>query len=58
PDPDLLERVMDGCIERGLIIVECGTHKNIARLMPPLMTSREEMQQAISILEEAIEASI
>ncbi len=58
PDAPLLEKVMTGCIERGLIIVECGVYKNIARLMPPLSTTLDEMQQALSILEDSIKVSL
>ncbi len=58
PAPELLEKIISNCIKNGLIIVECGTCKNIARLMPPLTTTHDEMQQALSILAEAIKDSL
>lgn len=53
PDREGLERVMKRCLDKGLVIIECGVDKNIARLMPPLNTSAEEMDRALSIFEEA-----
>jgi 4-aminobutyrate aminotransferase len=54
PDRGRLEKVMRRCLERGLIIVECGMDKNIARLMPPLTVSEGEMKVALGIFEEAL----
>lgn len=54
PDPARLERVMKRCLDKGLIIIECGTKKNIARLMPPLNTTAEEMDRALAVFEEAL----
>ena len=58
PAPELLKRLLEGCLQRGLIIVECGTHKNVARLMPPLITTRQQMERALQIFEEALMASL
>ncbi len=58
PAPELLEKIVNNCMKKGLIIVECGTYKNTARLMPPLTTTHDEMQQALSILAEAIKDSL
>ncbi len=58
PDALLLKKIMDICLKEGLIIVECGREKNIARLMPPLITEAGEMERALDIFEEAIRASI
>ena len=54
PDPDYLKAVMDRCLAAGLIIVECGTDKNVARLMPPLITTRDEMGRALDIFEASL----
>lgn len=49
-----LEDIMKRCMDKGLIIIECGLDKNVARIMPPLTTTKEEMDKALDILEEAI----
>ncbi len=54
PDPERLKRIINRCLERGLILIECGVNKNIIRLAPPLIIGEEEMAKALSILEEAI----
>ncbi|MBI5587563.1 MAG: aspartate aminotransferase family protein [Deltaproteobacteria bacterium] len=54
PDKGYLERVIHRCMEDGLIIIECGVDKNIARLMPPLITGQDEMKTALDIFEEAL----
>jgi len=54
PDRAELKKVMSRCMEKGLIIIECGTEKNIARLMPPLVVTQDEMKTALDIFEEAL----
>jgi 4-aminobutyrate aminotransferase len=54
PDRGYLEKVMNRCRENGLIIIECGADKNIARLMPPLVITQSEMKTALDIFEEAL----
>jgi len=54
PDRGLLERIMKKCLDAGLIIIECGGDKNIARFMPALTITETEMEEALDIFEEAI----
>lgn len=54
PDKALLDRVMKRCLQKGLIIVECGVDKNVARFMPPLVTTKAQMSAALGIFEEAL----
>lgn len=54
PDKERLKKIIERCLERGLILVECGLDKNIARLMPPLITTEAQMKQALDIFEEAL----
>jgi 4-aminobutyrate aminotransferase len=54
PDAELAEAVIKRAIDKGLILVECGTHKNIIRLMPPLIVTATEMTDALDIIEEAL----
>ncbi|MBI5491431.1 MAG: aspartate aminotransferase family protein [Deltaproteobacteria bacterium] len=54
PDREGLIKVMRKCLAKGLVIVECGVDKNVARLMPPLTITRTEMDRALDILEEAV----
>lgn len=54
PDAKRLKKVMKRCLDNGLIIIECGIDKNIARLMPPLTVKKREMKRALDIFEEAL----
>ncbi len=54
PDRELTEKVIKSCLQNGLVLVECGTHKNVIRMMPPLVTTESEMKSALDIFEEAL----
>jgi 4-aminobutyrate aminotransferase len=56
PFTEELKKVLDHCLERGLILIECGVDKNVIRLAPPLIVKKEEMEKGLDILEEAIES--
>ncbi|HMQ05254.1 MAG TPA: aminotransferase class III-fold pyridoxal phosphate-dependent enzyme [Pyrinomonadaceae bacterium] len=55
-DPELRDRVEYACYERGLIILGCGS--NSIRWSPPLILTKENVDVALEIFEEAITASI
>lgn len=54
PGTGRMEEVLKRCLKKGLIIIECGIDKNVARLMPPLTVNKAEMAKALDIFEEAI----
>ncbi|NJM53934.1 MAG: acetyl ornithine aminotransferase family protein [Blastocatellia bacterium] len=56
PAPELRDKVEYACYERGLIILGCGA--NSIRWSPPLILSKENVDVALEIFEEAIKASI
>jgi 4-aminobutyrate aminotransferase len=53
-DPKLAEEVQWACFKRGLLVLECG--KQTVRLCPPLVVSSDEMDTAVRIFGEAVEA--
>ncbi len=56
PDSELRDRIEMACFNRGLIILGCGT--SVIRWSPPLILSRENVEVALEIFDEAIAASI
>ena len=56
PDPELRDRVEMACFNRGLIILGCGP--NSIRWSPPLILSKENVDVALEIFEQAIAESI
>lgn len=58
PDAPLTARVIAEAEKRGLIILPCGTFGNVVRLLPPLTTPVEQVDEALDVLEASIEAAI
>lgn len=58
PDQALTQAIVAEAEERGLIILPCGTRGNVVRLLPPLTTPIEQVEEALDILEASIEAAI
>ena len=56
PDPELRDRVEMAVFERGLVLLGAGT--NTIRWSPPLILSKENVDVALEIFDEAIAASV
>ncbi|WP_445731698.1 aspartate aminotransferase family protein [Mariniflexile sp.] len=54
PDADLCSKIVQGCSENGLIMLSAGTHRNIIRILSPLVITQEELEKGMSILENEI----
>ncbi len=57
PDPALTKRVLAEALERKLIVLSAGSYANVARIIPPLVTTSDEVDRALGILEESIRAA-
>ena len=58
PDAELAQRIIDTARDRGLLLLKCGPHKNVVRLLPPLTASDEEITAGVAMLEAAVLAAI
>ncbi|MGB5359902.1 MAG: aspartate aminotransferase family protein [Eudoraea sp.] len=58
PNSEVCGKIVKGCSENGLIILSAGTHKNIIRILSPLVITREELEKGLSILENEIKKAI
>ncbi len=56
PDAALCKRVLAGCRERGLLLLNCGSYDNVVRFIPPLVVTEAQVRQAVSIFEAALAA--
>jgi 4-aminobutyrate aminotransferase len=54
PDAALTKRVLAGCRERGLLLLNCGPYDNVVRFIPPLVVSEEQVRHAVRVFEEAL----
>lgn len=50
PDAKTVEALKEQALEKGLILLTCGTDKNVLRFIPPLTVTKEEMDEAVGIL--------
>ncbi|WP_299452297.1 4-aminobutyrate--2-oxoglutarate transaminase [uncultured Pigmentiphaga sp.] len=57
PDAYFAQAVIDGCRQGGLLVIKCGVHRNTVRLLAPLNTPQELVQEALDILRNAIEGA-
>jgi 4-aminobutyrate aminotransferase len=55
PDGALAKRVLAGCRERGLLLLNCGPYDNVVRFIPPLVVDENLVRQAVRIFEEALQ---
>jgi 4-aminobutyrate aminotransferase len=53
-DPKLAEEVQWASFKRGLLVLECG--KQTVRMCPPLIATTEDIETAVRIFGEAVEA--
>ncbi len=54
PDAEFAQAVIDRCRDGGLLVIKCGVHRNNVRLLAPLNTSPETVDEALGILRSAI----
>lgn len=55
PDPDGTLAITKAAVSRGLIIIRAGLYSNCVRFLPPLNVSDEQIDEALAVLEHAIE---
>jgi 4-aminobutyrate aminotransferase len=54
PRPDLTRRVLDACLQRGLLFYMAGSHSQVIRIMPPLVLSPDHVDRAIGVVDDAL----
>lgn len=56
PDAVLTKQVVAEAARRGLILLSCGTHGNVIRILVPLTASDELLHEGLAILADSLEA--
>jgi 4-aminobutyrate aminotransferase len=54
PYPELIRPVLDACRDAGVIIISCGLHDNVIRLMPPLTIDKDTLTVGLQCLCESL----
>jgi 4-aminobutyrate aminotransferase len=57
PDPARAKAVIAAALERQLIVLSAGAWGQVVRLIPPLVTTEDEVDQAIGILADSLDAT-
>lgn len=54
PNPDAVSRIMRRALEGGLILYPCGHWAQTLRIIPPLTITRQQADEGLAILREAV----
>ncbi len=54
PAGDLVKRLLQACLERGLLLLNCGPWGNTVRFIPPLVVTRAEMEEAVDLFTQSL----
>jgi 4-aminobutyrate aminotransferase len=57
PNPELTKRLQQACFDRHLLVLTAGTYVNVIRIIPPLVTTADEVDRAVSIITEALDTA-
>jgi 4-aminobutyrate aminotransferase/(S)-3-amino-2-methylpropionate transaminase len=58
PAPELAKRTVLEALARGLMLITCGVHGNCIRVLVPLVVTDGELDEALGVWEEALEAAL
>ena len=56
PAADLVARITADALDRGVLLLTCGTDDNVIRLIPPLTVTDDELSAGLDAMEAAIHA--
>jgi len=54
PDPDRAKEVTKTALEKGLLLLTCGTFGNVVRWIPPLIVTEKQIDDGLGIFREAL----
>jgi 4-aminobutyrate aminotransferase len=54
PNAAATRRVLSAALERKLMLLSAGSYGNVVRIIPPLVTSAEEVDLALGVIDEAL----
>src|SRR3954463_5745592 len=58
PAPEIASAVVEAAAERGLLLLKSGIYSNCIRVLVPLVVSDGELDEALGVWEQALEASL
>lgn len=58
PDAVITEEVVQGCLEQNVLILSCGAHKNVVRLIPALNIPEDVLEAGVRVFETVIKEAV
>ncbi len=58
PDKGTAKAVIQGCLDDGLILLNCGTYGNVVRMIPPLVIDDSHLEEALGVFHGALEKAV
>jgi 4-aminobutyrate aminotransferase len=55
PNKELQKKIRQVCLDSGMVVLSCGPHDNVLRLVPPLNISQTELDEGWEILSAAFQ---
>ena len=56
PDAARVKALLQACLERNMILLNCGPWDQVVRFIPPLIVTAEQIEDALGIFEQALAA--
>lgn len=53
-DGEAVMKVLDGCLEKGVLFYLCGNAGEVLRMIPPLTVTKEQIDEGINVLEDVV----
>jgi 4-aminobutyrate aminotransferase-like enzyme len=54
PATEVVKQVIAHCRHEGLLLLNCGTYNQVVRWIPPLLVTKEQIEEALGIFEHAL----
>ncbi len=54
PNPAAVTRLLDECLQRGLLLYMAGLHNHVIRIFPPLIVTEAQIDEALQIMDESL----
>lgn len=56
PNPDATKELTKYCYEKGLVLLSAGSYANVIRLLMPLVTTADQLEEGLAIIESGLAA--
>ncbi len=58
PAANKASAVLQECLKRNLLLLVCGSYQNVVRWIPPLVVNQQQIDEALTIFEEALVTAV